>query len=428
MVNLNIRRNVITNVVAFTINIILTFLSYRMVIDKGGVVALGVWSALSAAIFIIRLGDVGMGSSTERYVAMVDVKQAPEKLRGYLDTAIIINSVLFFILAILGWFILSFCIEWIIPKDKNLQLEALDLLPLMLVVFVLSNISSVIISGLRGLHLAYKAAYLSIGGSLLQMLTILIFVPKLGIAGLAWGQFVQNIFIALVAWFFFNKQIKQYGIACIWLPILGSKIFFRELLGFSLKAQAVNLVNGLFEPLSKFFIGHSSGMATLGLYEIAYKIVATIRGGVVSGVLGIMPAITHLLVSNHFEAQRLYFQAKNKAKKISIIAMLMVAFVSPVFSIAFLDSLNTNLILFIIILTVGCGFNAISSPAYTLGFSSGKLMGNLLAAVITIFILGFCYFLKDEISILSPVILTSFSMVVGSIVVIYVNEKILKEV
>lgn len=426
--NLNIRRNVSTNVVAFFINIALTFIGYRMVVQQGGTAALGVWSALTAAIFIIRLGDVGMGSSAERHVAMVDATVEPLKARGYLDTALIINSILFIILACIGWLILSFKIEWVIPDNQNLQLEALHLLPLMLIVFVISNIANVLSGGLRGLHLVYITAYLSIGGSILQLLVILLLVPKLGIAGLAWAQLVQNVFIAFLAWYSFNKKLKFSFLIFNWFPTRCQKDYFRELLSFSLRSQAVNLINGLFEPISKFLVGHSSGMATLGVFEIAYKIVSLPRNAVVSGVMGITPAITRLLLSEKDEAIQLY----NKAKKMVVIGtgvvLLGVVVTSPVMSYLLLHKIDWTLIIFITILALGFWFNAIGAPAYTLGFAFGKMKSNMISAslsVISLVIFG--VFAQLWSSLYGAVIACGLSLMLGGFFILFLNEKLLKD-
>jgi len=426
MVNLNIRKNVSTNVIAFFINIALTFIGYRMVVDKGGTVALGVWSALSAAIFVIRLGDVGMGSSAERHVAMVNAQTDPKKARGYLDTAIVINTLLFIILAFLGWFLLSYKIEWIIPKDKNLQFQALELLPLMLSVFVISNVANVITGGLRGLHLAYQAAYLSIGGTLLQMLVVIILVPKLGIGGLAWAQFAQNLLLVIVAWYLFNKHIKKYGIIYSWLPLLGSKNYFKELFSFSLKAQAVNLINGLFEPVSKFLIGHSAGMSTLGLYEIAFKMVQLPRNAIVAGVHSVTPTMTRLLVSDKQEAILLYKKSVKNVFLITLLVLTAVLLISPLVSFLLFGEIKFELSVIILILIFGYLGNVLGAPAYTLGYSSGKLMGNFLASLTGLIILVGSFYLFSLIGFSYNYLLSiSISMVYSGFLVKYLNEKII---
>ncbi|WP_291360350.1 MULTISPECIES: MATE family efflux transporter [Acinetobacter] len=425
---LNIKKNVVTTVTAFFINILLTFIGYRLVVEQGGLTALGVWSVLSAAIFIIRIGDVGMGNSAERHVAMVSAQTDSQKARGYLDTALVINTALFSFLALIGWLIFSYKIEWIVPAESHLQAEALHILPLMLAVFVISNIANVISGALRGLHLAYMSAYLSVAGALLQMFIIVLLVPKFGIAGLAWGQLAQNIFIAIAAWYLFNHHLSQYGAKLSIFPVEGSKSLFRELFNFSIRAQAVNLVNGLFEPVSKFIIGHSVGMSTLGLYEIAYKLVALPRNAVVSGVLGLTPAITRLLISDPQEAERLYFRARRLVLLATGGVMLLVVLSSPLLSFLLLTEIDKLLIAFVTTLAIGFWLNALGAPAYTLGFSAGQMQANLISSILCIA----CVVLLSAIlrifwPVYGPVLASACALSLGGLFILWRNEKILKE-
>ena len=47
----HLRRNVIVSVLAFAVNLVLTFLVYRLVISVGGLGSLGLWSTLMSWIF-----------------------------------------------------------------------------------------------------------------------------------------------------------------------------------------------------------------------------------------------------------------------------------------------------------------------------------------------------------------------------------------
>lgn len=424
--NLNIRRNVNTNVIAFFVNIAITFIGYRMVVQQGGTAALGVWSALSAAIFIIRLGDVGMGSSAERYVAMVDATKQPFKARGYLDTALIINSILFIVLACIGWIILSSKIEWIIPNNRNLQFEALNLLPLMLLVFVISNVTNVITSGLRGLHLAYKVAYLSIFGTFLQMIVVILVVPKFGIVGLAIAQLVQNLIVGIISWYIFNRYMRKIESNINWLPYFFSKTLLSELFTFSIKAQIVNLVNGFFEPASKFLIGHSAGLSSLGVYEIALKLVQLPRNAIVAGVQSLTPTMTRLLNDDKQHAKSLYSSSVKKVFWYTLAILSIVSITSPITSYLIFNSVKFELCFMVIILTFGFLGNVFGAPAYILGFSSGKLRGNIFSVLISLTVLFLSFYIFRFLDFpYFEIYAISLSMIAGGISIKVINEKYL---
>jgi len=422
---LNIKKNVITTVTAFFINILLTFVGYKLLVNHGGLEALGLWSILSAAIFIIRIGDVGMGSSAERHVALISIKENPKKLKNYLDTALIINTALFSLLAMIGWLIFSNNLEWIIPGKEAFQQQAYDILPLMFFTFVVSNIANVLTGGIRGLHLGYLSAYLSIAANVLQLLVIIWLVPKIGITGLALGQLAQNILTVIVAWIIIFSTLKKY-IKISLFNVSFSKETFKELFSFSLKAQAVNLINGLFEPLSKFIVGHTAGMSFLGLYELAFKIVSLPRNAVVSGVMGVMPAITRLLSQDIKQAKKLYFKTRYLVILATGFTMLMVGLGSPIASYIILHEVNAYLILFVGTIAIGFWFNAIGAPAYTLGFSAGIMKGNLLAAILSLIILIVLSFTTQMIwPNYSAVLASAIALAVNGLFVLWRNEKLL---
>lgn len=383
---LNIRKNVRSTVLAFTLNIGLTFISYRLVVQQGGLSTLGLWSALTAAIYIIRLGDVGMGSATERFVARINAETDAPDARAYIDSALILNLVLFLTLAIAGWLLLSKAMWLIVPDREHRQL-AHSILPLMLAGFILSNLANVVLSGLRGVHLGFLAARITVIGTFLQLCCVLFLVPDYGIEGLAWAQVIQHVAVGSLSWILLNKKLSVYHERLSWMPKTGSYSRLRNLIGISLKMQAVNLLNGLFEPCSKFIVGHSGGLSTLGLFEVAYKIVSLPRNAIISGVLSVTPAMTNLIREDLSEARRIYRRAKWLVAVAAGIAAIGSAAASPIVSSLLLGSVSSLLFLFTCALGIGFWVNAVGAPAYSIGFASGILRGNIISAAATLVVL-----------------------------------------
>lgn len=425
---LNIRRNVTTTVAAFFVNIALTFIGYRLVVQQGGTTALGLWASLSAAIYVIRLGDVGMGSAAERHIAALDASQFPAKARGYLNTAFLLNAILFILLATVGWALFNWKIDWVVPGDSATQAEALAILPLMLAGFIVSNLSTVVTGGLRGLHIGYQTAYLSIAGGLLQMGIVLALVPSLGVAGLAWGQLVQYTFTGIVAWTLFTRHLRQYANKSVLpLPPNNSTHLLRELLSFSLKAQAVNLANGLLEPASKLVVAHSAGISALGIYEIAYKLIALPRNAVVSGVLSITPALTNLLKAEPKEARKLYHKSKKTVALGGGAVILLTLAISPIASSLLINHPDRTLLELSAILAFGFWLNTIGATAYSVGFASSKLGGNFACAAIGLIAL-YCtsIVLNSASALYGPVIASSVAMAISGVTVMIMNERLVK--
>jgi O-antigen/teichoic acid export membrane protein len=428
MDRLHLRRNVVTSVVAFSVNIVLTFVGFRLVIQQGGTAALGLWSTLTAAIYVIRLGDVGMGGAVERHIAATDVQTNAARVRGYLDTALLINAVLFIALALLAWLLLSQRIDWAVPGNAADQAVARQILPLMLAGFVISNLASVVIGGLRGLHLAWMAAYLSVVGALVQMGLILYLVPQLGVEGLAWAQLAQSLVIGLSAWLLLNQYLAQrVGAFSFSLPRNGSRALLKELFGFSIRLQMVNLVNGLLEPASKLMVGHSAGMSVLGVYEMAYKIVQLPRNAVVSGVHGMAPALTRLLVSSPAEASALYRRARRMVTISSALVLGSAVFVgTPLASVLILGHIDVTLAWYAGIMALGFWLNSVGAPAYVLGFASGRVLANLISAAFSLcFLMVLGSLLPQVYPNYGTVIASSLALGFGGVFILWRNQRIL---
>ena len=427
--NFNVRKNVIASILAFTTNIALTFVGYRLVVQQGGTEAIGLWASLSAAVYVIRLGDVGMGSAAERHVASTDSTREPGLARSYLDTAILLNAFLFTTLASLGWALYSWRIEWIIPGDITQMAQARALLPLMLLGFIASNLANVITGGLRGLHLGYKAAYISITGAASQLAAVLLLVPTLGVAGLAWSQLLQHSIVGILAWIFFNKHLYQTsGIHYPIAPTKGSYKKMRQLFGFSLRAQAVNLANGLIEPTSKLLVGHSGGLAVLGLFEMAYKIVSLPRNAVVAGVLGMTPAMTRMYDTNRNEVRKLYQKARKLVAFATGAVLFVVVVASPFASVALLNEVNSTLVIFTAIIAAGFWLNALGAPAYALGFAADKLSSNLFSALMSLFLVAMgSWVLGHTLPVYGPVLASAIGLASGGIFILLRNERLLQD-
>ena len=264
----HLRRNVIVSVLAFAVNLVLTFLVYRLVISVGGLGSLGLWSTLMSWIFLVRLGDLGMGTAVVRFVSGCEASHETGLIRAYIDTSLLLNLGLFVVLAVIGYFLFLANLDWIIPNDPahpEARGLAADVLPVMFTAFVLSNISGLVLGGLTGLHKGYKSAIVTTFGMMVQLCIVVPLVPRIGLAGLAWGQFGQHAVMILVGWALVLRDLKAAagGHGGIW-PRHFSRPALQEMLGYSLKTQLSNIINGLFEPVSKILVGQIGGLTGWG--------------------------------------------------------------------------------------------------------------------------------------------------------------------
>lgn len=389
-----LRKNIKYSVLAFSINLALVFFSYRLVILNGGVAALGLWSTLMAWIYLIRLGDVGMASATTRFVALRDLRSEVSSIRIYVDTGILTNGALFAALSFFGLMFFYYILHMILPFEA--QLEAKKILPLVFLGFFLSNLSGLVLGVLQGLHVGYIAARLSITGTVLHLVVVIFLVPKMGLAGLAWGLIAQYCIQVFFGWI-----LIQYKIPGPILPVRFSLAAFREMFEYSVKVQASNIINGLFEPCSKILISRLGGLEVQGLYELAYKTVALPRNAVMAGAQATLPATTGLIVTDPIAVKQLYAKVLKFVTLSTLVVLLLVVVTAPLASWLWLGRIDFLYWIFSIFLAIGFLGNTRGAPAYNLGLASGRLRYNFLSTLISIGVMLAGGFLLS--SVLGPI-------------------------
>lgn len=417
---LNLKKNVWTATISFAINIVLVFVGYRLVILQGGIEAVGLWSMLMAWVFLVRLGDVGMANATLRFVATLSLDNDSEKIRTYLDTGILANSVLFLFLSISGFFILDWQLPSILPNKA--VAEGRSILPVLFAAFFLNSLSGLILGALQGMHLGYVSYWLSIIGNVIQLLVVIVLVPSIGLAGLAWAQVLQYLIVSILGWLL---VVKFLG----WkrpLPTAFSWTVLHEMLGLSLRVQLANITNGFFEPTSKILVGWFGGLAAQGLFELAYKTVLLPRNAVAAGVHATIPAMVGLLASDFNKAFMLYTRTLRTVIIAIGIVLLLVTLLAPIASILWLGDLDIQYWIFVGCISVGFFFNTVGAPAYNLGLASGKLRNNIwVSCFMLIWNSLFGALLGNLYGAYGVAFSVGLSLLLGGVAIKWLNEQIL---
>lgn len=417
---LNLRKNVGFALAEFIINIALVFFSYRLVILQGGLEAVGVWATLFAWTTLIRLGDAGMANATLRFIAMRDIQTEAQEIRTYVQTGILANGALFAVLAIVGYLVMSPFVPALVGAVH--ATEAQSILPLLFLSFLLLNISGVILGTLQGLHLGFRRSQISVVGTILQLVAVFFLVPRHGLMGLAIAQIVQYSTMALVGWLLVRKAAAISSI----VPWRFDIPAFKDMLSYSLKAQAANIANGLFEPLSKILVAHFGGMAVQGLYELAYKAVALTRNAIASALMASLPAMTHLGTRHPAETRSLYYRSVKLTTYGILIASLGLVSASPLISYLWLGEISANLSLYISLVATGFVFNTIGAPAYNLGLAMGKMRGNIVTAATSIIVLASVgWLLGSTFGVIGTIATVGLCLAANGLAIRVLNEPLL---
>jgi O-antigen/teichoic acid export membrane protein len=377
MQRLNLRKNVRFAIAEFAINMALVFFGYRLIIQQSGLEAVGVWATLYAWTSLIRLGDTGVAGAAARFLALWDATKERHRIRTHSETALITNIVQFGALALIGYVALSPFAGRIVGSSHAAEAE--KILPWMMLGFFLLNISGTVLGVLQGLHLGYRRSQLAILGTAIQLASVFALVPAYGLLGLAVAQIVQHGAVIILGWSLARREIEGN------LVLLRFNVpAFRAMLGYSVKAQVVNIANGLMEPLAKMLVGHFGGMATQGLFELAWKTVLLPRNLVGSGVTATIPAMTTLFHEGREELHQLYARVLRLSALSMGAAALALILLAPLLSLLWLERVDASYCLYVTLLTGGFFFNVLGIPAYVLGMASGHMRNNIVITLATL--------------------------------------------
>ncbi|KFI27023.1 hypothetical protein CDV50_10965 [Haematobacter massiliensis] len=418
----NLRKNVLHQAFSFAVSLALTFLTYRILIERSGIEAVGTWSLLLAWTSLIRLGDLGLATATLRFVARHDLDHEQEVIRDTIETGILSNSAIFGLLNLLGWLILTWALPYLVSADHLAEGEAL--LPWLFLLSFLSNLSWIVLGSLQGLHAGYVAARLSVAGNILQLLLALLLIPAFSLLGLAWAQIAMHLALAIVGWLLLHHWVPSAG----WVPYHFNRERFREMLGYSLRAQVASTLSNFFEPATKLLVSLFGDAALQGIYELAYKTVMLPRSVVMASIQASMPAFSYQTKTDPEASRALYRRILRRTAQVTVAVGVAICLGAPVASWLWLGHVDLRYWAFTVILTLGILTALLNAPGASIGFVTGNLRHNIWTALATLaltFALGFV--IGQIFGPYGTVAAISAGTGLGSIILRRMNERFLHQ-
>jgi O-antigen/teichoic acid export membrane protein len=261
----------------------------------------------------------------------------------------------------------------------NLE-QARALLPFAIGSFVLQNIANVLTAALVGFHRSYQKSMLTLVTLMAQAGVALAAVKTLGLRGVALAQIVQYVLLTCGGWFLVVRAAGVDGLALPWRIRMAP---LRELMGFGLRLQALNIASFLFEPFTKFAFSSLGGLSALGMYELASRGILQVRQLVVAPGQNLPPLFAAAYERDTAEMQKIYESALTLMAVASGISMLGMAVGSPLISLVWLHHVDSLFVTFSCILASGWFLNTLSAPGYFLGIGTGRLKWNIVGGLIS---------------------------------------------
>jgi O-antigen/teichoic acid export membrane protein len=381
---MNFRKNAVLNVAEVVVSGLSLLVIYRVIVSHLGTSALGLWTLVMAATAIGRLADPGAAGGLQRLVAIAQSKRTPNgDVMLSIETAILGYGAFYGLLCAPLYLVAS-----LLLRQTN-SVGAQELLPLGIASFFLSSLNTVFVSALIGLGRSGARSVVAIAAMAVNFALAVSLMPAAGIRAVAVANIGQLAFSCVGNWCVINgyapRELRRL------FPRRFSNLELRGMLGLGFRMQALSISGMTFDPLVKFTLSATCGLAGVGTYEMASRFIQQIRQIIIAPAMNIAPMFSQ----NEHARSKLQDIYSQSATWISIGGAVFFAVTSasaPIASIYWFHKINYDFISASFLLSIGWLLNILSAPGYLLGMGLGQVRWNIAGTLATSAIsAGLCY-------------------------------------
>lgn len=366
--------NAVSAVIQVVFTALLYFFLYKYLLRSIGVEQLGVWSLILSFSSIANLANMGLTSGLVKFVAEYILEDDKSKLGKLIFTSILSMSILFIFLSLVILSGAQFFLGYVID-EKFLDI-ALVILPYSLGSLCINAIGGVFTSVLEGYQKNYIRNFIYILSGIVMYAGTILLTPLYQLKGVAIAQVLQSVFIFIAAMIFTikinpNNKIRHWK----W-----STQSFKELFNYGYKFQLVSVCQMLYEPATKLLLGKYGGLAFLGHYEMANKVVSQFRALLTNANQVVVPVVAEKAKLEEASFMQAFYIKMNRVLllfNLPLSTSLIIA--APLISLLWLGNFNFDFIFSVLILSVATFFNVMCGPAYFSSMGQGRL--NMLVLV-----------------------------------------------
>lgn len=389
---------------------LILFFLYRYLIGAIGIEQLGIWSIVLASASATRVSELGLGGSVTKFVAAHLANGNNEAAAETLQTAAITVVVLFAAISVGAYPLLLWALPYFLPGSA--LREAMVILPFGLLSLCLTSLGAIWMGGLDACLRSDLRAGTMISASMFFFLLCLLSVGKFGLVALAISQVLQGLFIVIVGWAAIRQALPFLPRA----PYQWKTTRFREMLSYGANFQIITVTNLLLEPATKILLGHYGGLSAAGYFEMAQRLVGSIRAFIVESNRVIVPVYAGI-ASYKSDVPELYY---NNIRYLYFLVVPVFAFLlalMPAISEVWIGNFENQFVFIASLITVSWFINTLSGPAYFGYLGQGRLRWITIACLLmgaSNILAGL--FLGRIFSWTGVIIGFSFSLVLGSVI------------
>ena len=381
-------RNAVSSVAQVFFTSTSLFIVYWYVARTIGLADLGTWSVVLATTSVSSIANLGIASSTVKFVAMHLARNDEPRAVAVIGTSLIAIAVVLGVVLLFAYPAIRAVLAAIIPG--NSLADAFLILPYALVGFWLASVSATLHSAIDGYHRIDLRAAVIASGSVLFTILVFVLTPTYGLLGLAIAQLVQAFFVLIISGITLRRVVpKEHSLVPRW-----STTVFREIFSYSVQFQSIAILRTLFEPVTKGLLAKFGTLEAAGLFEMAVKLILQLRALFVNAYQAFIPAIAELSVKNSTRISSIYSRALDLVISIALVVVPLTVLSADLIAQIWTGSNNPLFIRSIQAIAVAWFVNLVSAPSYFFNLGTGELSGNLVGHAITALVnlsLGFLF-------------------------------------
>lgn len=368
--------NSTTSIIQMFLSAFIIFFQYKFLYNTLGVSNLGIWSLVLSVNFFFGVSGFGMQGSIIKFVSKYYSQNNRKKTVAVIQTAFSSMTVFSITGALAIYPVTAYALKFAV--DPVSYTIVCKILPIAFVSFVISMIGSIPVSVLDGLNKIYIRNFVMFFVTLQSFISVLLFTPKWGLTGLMFIKLVESVLILFSTLLLTKKYLKELPI----IPIRWNKTVFKEIIGYSVKFQIINFSVILSEPLVRFLLSKFDGIAYVGIYELANKLVMQTRSFIVAAYQSLVPAVASYQETEPEKIPEFYMSTYKFLFLMCVPIFTLLTIAAPVISKIWIGEMNIRFIFTLSILSIAWLVNSIAVSAYFTNMGTGEIHDNVVSHII----------------------------------------------
>jgi O-antigen/teichoic acid export membrane protein len=388
------------------------FILYRFLLNTIGAEKMGIWSLVLATTAITRIGGLGIPDSVVKFVAKYIAHAEYEIVSRVIQTAVISVALFIGLMLLAAYPLADWLLAFIVPESRIM--DAISILPYAFISLWIVTISSVFQAGLDGYQRIDLRSLILMGGAVLYLILCFALVPTYGLLGLAYAQVIQVIAILIAAWYSLRLHLQILPVIPYrWYPRL-----FREMFSYGINIQIASVSNLLYDPITKALLSKFGGLAMVGYYEMASRMIYQVRSLIVSANQVLVPVIADLHERGRVVILGVYRDSYHLLLFIALIFFSLIVALTPIISEFWIGYYENTFVLFTLLLAVGWFLNILNAPAYIANLGIGELRYNTIShIVIGLLNIALGFTLGSLYGSMGVIVGWGFSLAIGSSII-----------